>query len=114
MERCGTALAGSSIPWAFAAATGSMYIAPKSTNISFCVLSPPVMRQASHRPSPAPGEVSQVALSFLPLQASPTAPSLTQAVGLQRPSDCCALVGTREARVTFSTLNEPSSFTPLL
>ena len=85
-------------------------------NISFSVLSPPVIRQASQSPSPLPVDESQVASSFSPVQARPTAPSFTQAIGLQEPSDpgALALSGTREARVTFSTLGEPSGFTPLL
>ena len=82
-------------------------------NISFSVLSPPVMRQASQSPSPAPGDESQLASSSTPAQAAPMLPA-EHAIGLQRPTVCEALTGTREARVTVSGFGEPSSLTPLL
>src|SRR4029453_5518177 len=91
---------------------GSMYCAPKSTNISFSVLSPPVMLQASQKPSPAPGDESQAASSSAPLHGAPILPA-TQATGLHFPMNS-ALAGTREARVTCSMFGEPSSLTPLL
>src|SRR5262245_6772126 len=89
---------------------GSMYWAPKSTNISFSVLSPPVMWQASQTPSPDPDDESQ---SALPVHGAAILPA-TQATGVHLPMDCCATGGTREARVTVSTLGESSAFRPLL
>ena len=83
-------------------------------NISFSVLSPPVIRHASHTPSPAPGEESHVALSLEPLHAAPTFPA-THATGEQTPMPASyALSGTFDARVTVSGLGEPSSAWPLL
>src|SRR6185369_1126704 len=82
-------------------------------NISFWVLSPPVIRHASQKPSFAFKLESQVRSSPTPLHAAPTLPD-TQAIGLHRPIVPWALVGTSEARVTRSTSGVPSSFTPLL
>ena len=83
-------------------------------NISFSVLSPPVMRQASQEPSFAPGAESQVRSSPTPLQAAPIRPE-TQAIGLQpRMSSRRSGAGMREARVTVSGSGEPSGATPLL
>ena len=77
------------------------------------MLSPPVMRQASQSPSPAPGDESQVASSSAPSHAAPIFPA-THAIGLQRPIVYDALTGTRDARVTNSGSGEPSGLTPLL
>src|SRR5262245_19733839 len=57
---------------------------PIKMNISFCVLSPPVMLQASQNPSLAPSLESQTRSSPTPLQGAPTLPE-TQAIGLQSP-----------------------------
>src|SRR5689334_2272295 len=93
---------------------GSMYCAPNRTNISFCVLSPPVIGQASQSPSPAPGDESQLASSSAPLHAAPTLPA-TQPTGLHVPPTVpWALGGMRDRRVTSSTSGEPSGLTPLL
>src|SRR4030095_12874752 len=88
---------------------GSMYWAPKSTNISFSVLSPPVMLQASQNPSPDPDDESQ---SAFVVQDAPILPA-TQATGVHLPMYCCATGGTREARVTASPLGGRASVLPL-
>jgi hypothetical protein len=76
-------------------------------NISFSVLSPPVIEQASHDPSRAPGDESQRRSS--PVQGAPTFPA-THAMGWHwKP---CG--GTCEARVTVVGSGEPSAATPLL
>src|SRR5262249_45580992 len=79
-------------------------------NISFSVLSPPVIGQASQSPSPAPGVESHVALSAAPLHAARTLPA-THATGLHLMGE---VGGMRDRRVTASGFGEPSSFMPLL
>ena len=82
-------------------------------NISFSVLSPPVIGHASHSPSPAPGDESQVASSSAPLHAAPTRPAV-HATGLHVPPTCPAAVTlTRDRRVTCDgsgTSPSPSPF----
>jgi len=78
-------------------------------NISFSVLSPPVMGHASHEPSFAPGAESQLRSSALPAHGAPTFPAV-HAVGVQwKP---CG--GTWDARVTTVGSGDPSVATPLL
>src|SRR5215470_8791267 len=96
--------------WSAPGTLGSMYRAPKRTNISFSVLSPPVIAHASHQPSPAPGVESQ---SVSWVHGSATLPS-THATGVHLPIYCCALSGTRDARVTRLTFGSPSIPSPLL
>ncbi len=78
-------------------------------NISFSVLSPPVMGHASHEPSPALGDESHRRSSPTPEQGTPTFPE-THAVGVQW--NPCG--GTCDARVTVVGSGEPSAVTPLL
>ena len=78
------------------------------TNISFSVVGPPVIGQASQKPSPAPGLESQDAPSLSPLQAAPVLPE-THATGVH-----VVRSGKREYRVTASGSGEPSGATPLL
>jgi hypothetical protein len=79
-----------------------------TTNISFSVVGPPVMGQASQRPSPAPGLESQDAPSSDPLHGAPTLPA-THATGVHDVRS-----GMREALVTLSGSGDPSGATPLL
>jgi hypothetical protein len=79
-------------------------------NISFSVLSPPLIRHASHSPSFAPDAESQVRSSPTPLHGVPTLPA-AHATGVHR---LMALCGVFERRVTVSGSGDPSAATPLL
>ena len=68
-----------------------------------------MMMQASHQPSPASGEESQLALSSGPAQGPPMLPA-TQALGGQAE----ALAGRLDKRVTVSMLGEPSCILPVV
>src|SRR5581483_5926020 len=80
--------------------------APVRTNISFSVVTPAVIGHASHTPSPAPGDESQLAPSAAPLHAAPTFPA-THATGLH-----VVRSGIVERRVTSRRSGEPSSLSP--
>src|SRR5262245_22302917 len=88
--------------------SGTSSRVPLSTNISSSLVAPEVMGQASHMPSPAPGDVSHVALSSAPSHGSPTRPS-AQATGVH-----VDRAGFFERRVTAPTSGDPSEATPLL
>ena len=73
------------------------------------LLGPAVIAQASHSPSPAPGDESQAASSSTPEQGSPTRPAV-HASGTQGEAFC----GMRDARTTVAGSGDPSGATPLL
>ena len=81
-------------------------------NISFSVLSPPLIAQASHKPSFALGAESQVWLSPTPYARG--ADLAGGARGRRARRRIRALAGMRESRVTASGSGEPSGATPLL
>jgi hypothetical protein len=73
------------------------------------VVTPPVISQASHVPSSAPGLVSQVASSNAPQHGAPMLPPV-HALGVHR----MPLGGVVESRRTVVGSGEPSEATPLL
>lgn len=91
-----------------AAHRGRTTYVPVRTNISFSVVAPAVIGQASHQPSPAPGVESQLASSPVPVHGSPTRPS-THATGRH-----VVRSGIVERRVTRRRSKPPSGSTPLL